>query len=63
MTATASLDAELAVRSFRAIGTTATVVVQDPTQAAVAMSKIRERFILALNWKSKLSRRFSPSRN
>ena len=36
MTATASPDAGLTVRSFRAIGTTATVVVQDPDQADVA---------------------------
>ena len=32
-------------------------------QPAVARSKIRLRFILALNWKSKLSRRLSGSRN
>jgi FAD:protein FMN transferase len=36
MTATSSPDIELAVRSFRAIGTTATVVVQDPTVAEAA---------------------------
>ena len=36
MTATATPDTGLTVRSFRAIGTTATVVVQDPEQADVA---------------------------
>ena len=36
MTATAAPDTGLTVRSFRAIGTTATVVVQDPDQADVA---------------------------
>ena len=36
MTATATPDTGLTVRSFRAIGTTATVVVQDPDQADVA---------------------------
>jgi thiamine biosynthesis lipoprotein len=36
MTATATFDTGLTVRSFRAIGTTATVVVQDPDQADVA---------------------------
>src|ERR1039458_4753227 len=34
-----------------------------PTQFAVASSKTRLRFIRALNWKSKLSRRLSASRN
>src|ERR1035441_14141 len=34
-----------------------------PIQFAVASSKTRLRFIRALNWKSKLSRRLSTSRN